>query len=443
MNDIKIKLNPNSILKIPFEKYDNDFTFIVNEEKFQTSRIVADLLSPKICQAHYNDPTFNECTIQTQQKGHFSYILDLALFNQISIPEVEAPFIAEVIEILNNELIETNKIENKTLITIDNVFDLIYKHEKYDIFHSKLLQKEIDFLSSHFFLINEEQERELAKITISTLEMIINNPKLQLKSEDQLITIINKLYSGNSKYSILYEFVDFSNVTVDKITEFLRIYDIKDLTHDSWKTLSSRLVKRIIQNEKIEITSSRYHKLTDPDKPNYNPKTETTIQYTKDNEFDGIINYLSKNSQSSIYEEIQITSSSTFWSNSPRNTVLYNDHKKYFFSQNYKNSWICFNFKEHKIIPKNYSVKSHDNSENSCHPKSWVIEASNDEKSWEIIDEQENCSLLNGSLLSFTFTIENPENKEYQFLRMRQIDSCWDGSYNFSIDSIEFYGTLK
>ena len=338
MSEIKIKLNPNSILNIPLEKYDNNFTFIVNGEKFQTNRIVADLLSPKISQIHFNDPTFDEFTIKTCQKGNFSYIIDLTLFHQIVIPESEAPFIAEIVEILDNKSIETKNINNKITIDIDNVFDLIQKHEKYDIFNSKLLQEEIDFASSHFFLVNEIQEEQIKEIKFSTFEEIIKNPKLQLKSEDQLINIINKLYIHDSKYSVLYEYVDFSNVTVDKITEFLKIYDIKDLTHDSWKTLSSRLEKRIIQNNEIDYNNPRYHKPTNIEKQSNDLRSEISIEYEKNNEFKGIINYLSNNTQSNIYDEIKITSSSTFWSHSPRNTVLYDDHSKYFFTQNKENS---------------------------------------------------------------------------------------------------------
>lgn len=444
MNDIKIQLNPNSILKIPLEKYDKNFTFIVNGEKFCTNRVIADLLSPKICQIHFNDPTFDEFTIQTSEKGNFSYVLDLALFNQVSIPETEVPFIAEIIEIFDNESIKTNKIDRKVTITIDNVFNLIKNHEKYDIFHSKMLQDEIDFLSSHFFLIDDDKVNEIIEMKMDTLEMIIKNPKLQLKSEDQLITIINQLYTSNSKYSFLYEFVDFSNVSVNKITEFLSIYDIKDLTHDSWKNLSSRLEKQIFQNNEINNNNHRYHNVaSNSEKVNNDLKKGISIQYDKNKEFNGIINYLSNKSKSSIYDDISITSSSTFWSHSPRNTVLYDDHSKYFFSQNKENSWICFNFKEHKIVPKNYTLRSHDNSANCCHPKNWVLEGSNDGNYWEIINEQENCSLLNGSLLSYTFQIQNLENKEFQFIRMRQTQSCWDGSHNLSIDSIEFYGTLK
>ena len=51
----KIQLKPSSILNVHLQKYPKDFTFIVNGKEFQTSRIISDLLSPKICKNHFND----------------------------------------------------------------------------------------------------------------------------------------------------------------------------------------------------------------------------------------------------------------------------------------------------------------------------------------------------------------------------------------------------
>lgn len=45
---LQLKRNQN----IPFDKYEKNFEFIVNGKRYQTSRIVTDLLSPIICQLH-------------------------------------------------------------------------------------------------------------------------------------------------------------------------------------------------------------------------------------------------------------------------------------------------------------------------------------------------------------------------------------------------------
>lgn len=59
----KIQLKTTSILNVSLQSYEKDFSFLVNGEEFKTSRIISDLLSPKICQLHkdQNCKTYEKC----------------------------------------------------------------------------------------------------------------------------------------------------------------------------------------------------------------------------------------------------------------------------------------------------------------------------------------------------------------------------------------------
>lgn len=57
---IQIQLQIKAMSEIPIQ---NDFTFIVNNQEFKTNKIIADLLSPKICKNHMVDPTFDTFAI--------------------------------------------------------------------------------------------------------------------------------------------------------------------------------------------------------------------------------------------------------------------------------------------------------------------------------------------------------------------------------------------
>ena len=140
----RLQLKTSSILNVPLQSYFDDFSFIVNGKEYKTSRLISDLLSPKICEIHANDPTFDIFTIKTQQKGDFSHILNLTKFNQIEIPENEYSFFSEVIEILGNESIEIIEESENTDITIDNVISRIQNHEKYSKIKSKRLFEDIE-----------------------------------------------------------------------------------------------------------------------------------------------------------------------------------------------------------------------------------------------------------------------------------------------------------
>lgn len=431
----QIQLQPTTVLNVPLQIYGQDFTFIVNKKEYKTSRIISDLLSPKICQYHYTDPTFNSFTIDTVNNGDFSFFLDLINFNIQTLPENEIPFIIEVLEILNNKSAQILMPDLNTEITLYNVFDLIKVHEKNPLFYWQYLEKEIDFISVHFYELNEEQEKLASQFKTNTLEQIFQCPRLQLKDENQLLEFINYLYEQNPENSILYEYVDFLFVDESKITDFINIFNVNDITNKIWKNVSFRFQQKI-DNRSLDIIQFENGR--------YKQKGKSFLY--KNNDFDGIINYLRKKSNGNIQNMINITASSVHRSSfSQYNVCLFEERDKYFQTTNELNAWICFDFKENRIIPTSYTIKSSNHNQNGHQPRSWVIEASNDNFLWEVLDEVVNCSYLNGQYLVHTFHMKNRISKEFRFIRMRQTTHNCHGSdnyYIFTLGSIEFYGRL-
>ena len=70
-DQVQFQLEIKSILNVPLQIYEDDFTFFVNGEEIKTSRIIADLLSPKICLYHRTDPTMDKIIINTEHTGQF------------------------------------------------------------------------------------------------------------------------------------------------------------------------------------------------------------------------------------------------------------------------------------------------------------------------------------------------------------------------------------
>lgn len=424
----QVQLNTSCILKIPYNTYD-DFTFKINGESFKTNRIVADLISSEVCKIHSFDPTFREMTITTKNKGNFLNYLNLSKFDILDIPEEEIPFFSEIVEKLGRtfDLSITHQLPD---LTTENVFSLLQKHEKYGNLYSTIIDKEIDFISSHFYqLCNEENVEEFKKINVSTIEKIINNPKIQLKNEDQLLSLVNDLYlfgkdcSFVKDYSILYEYVCFQNVQQDQISIFLEIFDINDITKATWTALS----KRLSQNNQNDSEIDRYKKYENID-----------CSYQSNKQFNGIINFLLLKSNMNIDENIAITSLSVDHDHYPSNVTLFEDNQKYFYSLNINNQWLCFDFKKHKIIPKYYQIKSQNSS---CNLKSWIIEGSNDNSNWETLDEKNNRNELKKNYQIRAFEISKPTSNSYQFVRIRQL-SNWNDNNILTLSSFEFYGTL-
>lgn len=431
----QISFNASSILDIPLKKYDEDFEFIVNGEKFKTSRIVADLLSSKVIQFHFSDPTLKEYSFHTKENGDFQKILDFIISRKVNIHQEDIPYLLEILEILDNQSIKIYNNDVNTPISLDSAFDQIVLHERYNKYYSSQLAKDIEYISNNFYDIKENHFQILKNLKLETIEMIFNNPNLKIKSEDQVITFINKMYSENNDFSILYEYVNFHNVTKNKMSEFLNIFSIFDITSKIWESFSTIIQQTAI--DYIEFMQNNQH--------NSRYNIDIDIKYEKNHEFEGIIQFLKKKNQNNLNKVLEITSSSIYSNNialSPQNVIKYDDLKSCFESENENDSWICFDFKDKRIKFTNYTVSTNDWEKGQGHLRSWVVEVSNDEnkKDWKIVDKQENCDLLNGKRCVHTFSIQNSEI--FRYIRLRQIGPSWSGNSYLNINSIEFYGTL-
>lgn len=435
------QLKTSCIDEVPLQSYNKDFTFIVNGEEFHTSKVESDLLSTKINKIHLNDPTFDNITINTHNEGNFSEYLQLLNFSSLKITKNQLDFFIELFEILGTDHfnIDIDILQEPIELTNENVFSYLKEHSKHKNINKKLYNNEIEFISSHLNEIIEKQKEEFLTLDISTILEILNNEHIQLRDEDQLLEFVNEMYNDDKKYSIFYEEVLFVNVSTEKINEFISIFDKNDLSENTWLNLCERLKMDIKLEE--ENYPNRY--LKQGKRKRKDKMKGITIPFTGNNEFKGIISYLRNESKQNIENSINVTSSSIYNNNqdfSPIKAVLYEENNKDFGSDSIKNSWICIDFKEHRIQPTHYTIKSGHIYPNL--PRNWVIECSNDNDKWEIVDEETNNSTLRNNDSVHTFEMNKQNLNEYRYIRMRNAGPDWCGSYFIFINSIEFYGKL-
>ena len=429
-----IRLQAESVLQIPFQNYEKDFTFVVNSERFDTSTFAADILSSKISKIHINEPTIKEFSIDTQTKGDFNKFLNLLNFEIAEISDQDIPFFTEVIDILEIDKIDI-RLTQESDPTIDNIFDHIKIHQLHPRIYSKQLESDILFFSLHFHELKDKLEREIDEgrlfIDDSIFEKVLSAQTLQLESEEELLDFVNKVYMKDSKYSSLYEHVEFTNVGTEGMKSFTEIFDFNDMTNSTWKSIVYRLEEPIKTTTKM---SKREYM-----------KSRCLVEIeNKTNEFDGILNYLQTNGN--IKDEINITYSSMN-NGDPFCLLQYDNKQNYFITQNKPNSWICFEFKKHEVIPTGYIIRSF-YAENDHHPKTWKLEGSNDMDSWVTLDSQANNESLRGGSRVHLFPISNEEHKDkpFKYLRIQQTGPNWcnnSGSYHYLLmNSIEFYGKI-
>ena len=200
--------------------------------------------------------------------------------------------------------------------------------------------------------------------------------------------------------------------------EFISIFDINDITTSTWKSMTNRLVEPISMKENSgENNQHKYRRSEKVIKEKVKYYQEIA---TKENKFEGLLNYLKTNCN--INNEIEITASSYGdRTNYGTDTLLqYDNENSFFYSNNERNSWICIEFKTHHILPSSYVIRTCHDNENSCHLKTWVFEGSKDNKEWIQLDEQINNNALNGPRYVHTFDITNYQQQPFKYLRIRQ-----------------------
>ena len=182
-------------------------------------------------------------------------------------------------------------------------------------------------------------------------------------------------------------------------------------------------------------------------------KKRKTVKYDgkEQNRFNGIMKWLGKGDASNSLSNkiVDVTSSSVISENPDlqlKNVLNYGDDKQVFQSDSEPNPWLCIDFKEHRVNPTHYSIRSHGFAgKGNYHPQSWDVEGSNDSVSWAALDSRREEKSLDGRAASNTFEITNEANKSkyFRYLRIIQkgVNTHNDNSLAFS--SIEFFGYIE
>lgn len=191
--------------------------------------------------------------------------MKLLNFEENNLPAEELPFFLELIEILGIESIEYQNLYETAEITIDNVFTLLKLHEQHSEIYNNRFCTEIEFIASHFSELCKDHERDLEELSIDTLLMILMSDHLELESEDQLLRFVNNLYEHDVKYSILYETINFGNVTSEVIKEFTAIFDINTMTMPTWRRLAMRLEEETKSDGQCEMKRFKREALKETD----------------------------------------------------------------------------------------------------------------------------------------------------------------------------------
>ena len=470
MNKKRFMLSCDGLKNIIFRDNNltEDFQFVFGKNIIKMNRFLAEFISPHVSRLHQSDLTINTLFLDKLfqiPNQSIDFLQDSNLINNFE--QISKGNSIEINEEMSHKLrILSILIENKEIYEkIDELFPISTEEEnldtcvqylqyldvykKYDFYFKTINNQEIvDFISSHFYSI---EKTKLLKLPKSILYSIISNQHLKLKDEDSLLDFINQIFIGekNSNDDFLniisfYELIELESLSEIKFNEFINKIKSNEMTHLLWEKF-----KEYFQNHFMS-------KLIDGKKERYLDRIYTkenekciTIEFNNDlnNRFNGIIFHLGNGNPKSVVDEekIKIIASSYYSNNYPKYIVDFDDNFTNFQSSNKANSWICYDFKESKVRPSCYSIRSNSLGDKCWfHPQSWCIEGSNDYQNWKILDDRKNETSLNSKSATDTFKIQNILNKNefYRFLRIRQTDVNTKNNHCLILSSLEFFGSI-
>ena len=112
-----------------------------------------------------------------------------------------------------------------------------------------------------------------------------------------------------------------------------------------------------------------------------------------------------------------------------------------FQSKDKPGQWICYNFREARVTPTSYSIRSWRGVAGYDHPKSWVLEVSNDRQIWTVVDRHVDDNALNSACVTCNFQI-TPVSGSFRYVRLRLIGPNHSGNYQLHIAWFEVFGTI-
>ena len=166
----------------------------------------------------------------------------------------------------------------------------------------------------------------------------------------------------------------------------------------------------------------------------------------KPRELDGIIAFLTRECGGNVHKKgvVNVTASSCVESGNPIYGVdLLSDD--IFHSGGEPNQWCCYDFKRRRVSLTSYTIRSYRPGVNHTFhcPLSWVVEVSNDNTNWQIVDSRENDHSLCAAHVIRNFSVRTVPDGSFRYVRLLQTGYNSSNTNYLVFCAFELFGTLS
>ena len=419
---------------------DDDIDLVFgSDNSCRVHSVLAEFLSPKIARIRRNDPLLNVYTFKNDSSELFGALESLisslrsggtfrvdksnfAVFLQLSHELENHELLSSLLELIKTE----NLPLHEAIVLFRGGIDLG------SAFTNRFVNLR-DFIASRFYEIGKELLQDL---DLETVRLLLSSPSLKIEDEDSLYDFIRSRSGNDLSFTTLFEFVYFEYLSVNRIEDFASFVS-ENLLENISSGIWTRICGRLILETKLK-NNPRASKDEDA-----TAESKNVFVYDGSKPLDGIIAHLTREYGGSVHDHgiVNVTASSVVSSAFPKNATDL-ETRSFFISKPNSNSWICYDFKERRVLPTSYSVKSYDCGPGGWNLKSWVLEVSQNGSDWTVVDSRNDNHDLDDSLVTRNFTISQSPKEAVQFIRLHQLANQ-NGNHQLCIAALEIFGTLS
>lgn len=414
---------------------DKTFTFVVgkNQTKYTCSLLQACFVSGKVANLVSSDPTIDTLQLLPDEDNiNFGLVEQLWNGNSITVDDSSRNHLFNLSLALEND--ELGSIVRLSFssddISIENCVDRLRLKKRMDADRSD----EIKFIASRI------TEIDFSLLTVDELELVLTSDSLKVDCENSLLDKICTLSSQDESYRTLFKYVKFEYLDLEHLDLFFeRVYP-ELIDGVLWESITKFIKASVLLQPK-----SRRPKV------NTNTKTTTSTTSTSGGQ---VFEYNSAYPLRGIFDNLRSTcggnphnrgiielksSGSRHQATHPLHGILDYDNHVFFLTTNDQPSWVELDMKRRKVRLTHYTLKGWPGA--GDYLKHWVLEASNDEINWSILDEKIDSSELCQKSAISTFQVAE-SNEFYRYFRLRHTGVTSSSNTYLAFSCIELFGEV-
>ena len=198
---------------------------------------------------------------------------------------------------------------------------------------------------------------------------------MKIEDEDSLYDFVRSRSENDLRFTSLFEFIYFEYLSVDRIENFASFASenlLEKINSGIWRQNRHHLILRTKPKEK----NTRNCINSDTGKKGTTAESGREFVYDS-KKLGGVIRHSTRRYGGNFHDKeiVNVTASNAYGIHRHQKNAVDLGSDSFYESKEEPNSWICYDFKEMRVIPTSYLVRSHVSRPGGYHRKSWVIKA--------------------------------------------------------------------